>query len=102
MCWSRKDGEENLFMFPVWGRIVETLLIRENGMKLKKNLSGQHQGVSLSGVIALIHNGNAELNYNVPAVCSGETREKKMGIAWDIRKMLVLLHGQISGSGHET
>lgn len=79
-------------MFPEWGKIVETSLIRENGVKLQKNLNGKHQGVSLSGVTALINNGNVESNCNVAAVCSGETREKKMGIAWGIRKMIVLLY----------
>ena len=73
MRLSRKNGEGKLLIFPEWGRIVETLPLTEDGMRLENQLNGKHQGVSLGDVMALINNGNAELNCILTALCSDET-----------------------------
>lgn len=94
----RRNGEGNILMFPEWGRIVETLLLREDGMRLENKRNSKHQGVFLGDVMALINNGNAVLTCNLTAICSNETtsRTKKICISQDIRKMVVLLDSHVS------
>lgn len=70
---NRRNGEEKLLMFPEWGRIVEPLPLGEDGMRLKNKLNDKYQSVSLGDVMALINNGNPELNCILTAVCSDET-----------------------------
>lgn len=80
------------------GRIVETLLLREDGMRLKNKRNSKHQGVFLGDVMALINTGNAVLTCILTAICSNETtsHRKKICIAQDIRKMVVFLDSHVS------
>jgi len=84
-----RENEEQLLMFPKWGRTVETSPVREDGTRLGKKLNGKHQSVPLGDVKAWIINGNAELSCVLTAVSSSETvsLKKKIGIARGISKI---------------
>lgn len=58
------------------GRIVETLLLREDSMRLENKRNSKHQGVFLGDVMALINKGNAVLTCILTAICSNETASR--------------------------